>query len=1645
MLKGHKIHEVRLYNSSIGEGEKNAAVDRLNRMGVPTKNPDSKASTSHTNIPLASPLHPFNEGHGKHIRMREENHGRWHHASQNNHEHQGHHGHDGHHAYYSRKDYHLRGRRRNTFHSTSEVAHANFDNEKQEAERELKRYIGGHHRNAVKSVKETQRFASEIQRSLQKKLKKGLKSKLHSAVHKLAITQSKAAKKKTRDMREAFEESQRKLRAKANAEAGYRHRIPHENALVLLGKHEQNLVSPNVRTTENLKKWANENRHTDLDFSYRAGVRNSPQDWFRWDPSLGCGSKKKSNSHHRANLQKYSGIPGPTVPKANRSYYSQSSPLRKTAGRKIKESETESKPQKGKKSSQEGTNKIQERESRNPSALGSNEELQHGAADDLRSNIPMDTPGVHSSDEEELPQSRLQQSSVGLSRLTFTQKFEEKHARAVTLQSPLKNSKTFFALHPSENWIDSSDVQDTQHESFKLQTQWLEKSKYLSTVARQQFTSREHGAHISISARDGRPVTRSGLSGYMIHRLQKGVPVESLSALSRAMESLNPTSHKDGNGEGRLRLELSNIGVGDDLFISLTQALASYSATRVTISGEKNEEDMFSDDSDTEESNSISLDVSGNRISSRGIHALCDSIEKGAQLTKIVLAKNRMSKCGTPLGRLLVNGHNLLCLDLSSSGMSDSTIRNLEAETGKSGKYLKYPMRKLFLSENRLSNISWKCLSSLLLRMPHLRCLDLSANQYSSDGGAQIIQFVAEHFEHLKLFDISRNPIGAGASAVSAPPTTGLALPGVLESEHDEKDYQGEEDSEFGDVPKMRPNVQRKRITAGSAVEYLLKSLHELEHLKLSYCAFTLEEMLCIRNGILASASLLSVHLDGNPKNSFTASLQKQQNLPTQAPDSFQSDAIYKAIRNIQSRQLFMEKDEIEKHTGIDSDALLSANVRNSQASMLEQHVNSTIGKCVARHRAVKLNSCIFTRELGNGDESAEWTEVESCWICENWHAHTILSHGIISASENTFEDYEELRKRISNASQMSDSESEDESTLNGMKSRNIPQRFITCLFPHHRFGNTRCMRPDDGSENASHPRYHFSCKLPLGRSMFFFREPRDKPRDIKMQTSGFGESEKNTDGQELHARGGPTSPPASLSVNSSRSFFVSTNLPIMKAPIWVQRKYGIRIVNFHTMKPLRPAFDSSVHTFLLEDSILHDLSNCSVETLVENENKFHVWRNLSLLNTLDYTVGEDENRVTEIESSIMEVLKLNAGCLISNFLFACCAGPELKDVSTVSSNAFLRCMSMCNAIDNRSVRSHDVETIFRASCKDQWKQKQARGQISVVETDSESSDPFLELSSSKRMSKRKKTSKNLLANARKFPQYLEFDGFLIAIVRLSLLKYSLQCSSEIDAVKRFLRSNMYTCGQLIIQNFREEFLYTPHVYEVLHEHEGLLNTIFQRFCHKFAHEDIERGSLESVSQPKAERIIQKGIHASLEPHEDSRRLNLPEFWDMLITCKIIRDTSTDRRQLSRQEAAWVVRCCLGKRPIRRGLSFPQFLDAVTRVAMILVYRDRFFNDLHVGLENIGAYPDGGAIDQLKLENDEDDWYYSSGSDNSTGPNDATFEREDEAIRSPISEFQAFNSNADSQTKECVDSGILAKSLHHYLIRPFEEFVKVVE
>ena len=97
------------------------------------------------------------------------------------------------------------------------------------------------------------------------------------------------------------------------------------------------------------------------------------------------------------------------------------------------------------------------------------------------------------------------------------------------------------------------------------------KQAYIKTVMRQQKVCKEHGAHYNIDALDNRPATRTGLSGYIAHRLESGLPVEPLKALKRQVgirKNQEAEDEEEEDGENQeTTLDLSSMGISDQLFL----------------------------------------------------------------------------------------------------------------------------------------------------------------------------------------------------------------------------------------------------------------------------------------------------------------------------------------------------------------------------------------------------------------------------------------------------------------------------------------------------------------------------------------------------------------------------------------------------------------------------------------------------------------------------------------------------------------------------------------------------------------------------------------------------------------------------------------------------------------------------------------------------------------------------------------------------------------------------------------------------------------------------------------------------------------------------------------------------------------------
>ena len=146
----------------------------------------------------------------------------------------------------------------------------------------------------------------------------------------------------------------------------------------------------------------------------------------------------------------------------------------------------------------------------------------------------------YQTDEEEEEEDDLEHEHYSklCQRTTHVEKHEHRRKGHFT-------SGRLFQLHADEL---QGTVTDKERKDISKK-EFLEKQKYLLTVMQQQQIHRKKGSHRDVGVLDNRPSTRTGISGYMVHRLEKGLPVEPLNTLTGCY-------HGNG-GDNSVQLELS--------------------------------------------------------------------------------------------------------------------------------------------------------------------------------------------------------------------------------------------------------------------------------------------------------------------------------------------------------------------------------------------------------------------------------------------------------------------------------------------------------------------------------------------------------------------------------------------------------------------------------------------------------------------------------------------------------------------------------------------------------------------------------------------------------------------------------------------------------------------------------------------------------------------------------------------------------------------------------------------------------------------------------------------------------------------------------------------------------------------------------
>jgi hypothetical protein len=269
---------------------------------------------------------------------------------------------------------------------------------------------------------------------------------------------------------------------------------------------------------------------------------------------------------------------------------------------------------------------------------------------------------------------------------------------------------------------------------------------------------------------------------------------------------------------------------------------------------------------------------------------------------------------------------------------------------------------------------------------------------------------------------------------------------------------------------------------------------------------------------------------------------------------------------------------------------------------------------------------------------------------------------------------------------------------------------------------------------------------------------------------------------------------------------------------------------------------------------------------------------------------------------------------------------------------------------------------------------------------------------------------------AAKGPQELKFISFLIAVVRTSLLKYNeFPCA---EAVQKLVDMNLFQAGQIQLEPFRVKWLYSSSTYECLHEHERLINALHRRFSNKHLTKEEQKGKKEEYRRKQRGKKKRKG---KVTQQGSTTRLNLLEFIDLLKATRTIHVSSTgdgDHRQCTRSELTLIFRASSGPDPLPRGLSLPQFLDALARCAMLMAFRDQKAEqqDASECYPHLGVHEHGSAV---------------------------ALEKEGEKYNSSLSdEDKHFEAEPEKRGLDFFATLSLARAIEKYIIPHFEAFTQ---
>ena len=293
------------------------------------------------------------------------------------------------------------------------------------------------------------------------------------------------------------------------------------------------------------------------------------------------------------------------------------------------------------------------------------------------------------------------------------------------------------------------------------------------------------------------------------------------------------------------------------------------------------------------------LDLSGNRLSSKGIGQLFKIINENDKLSKklllVDLSENNLGNQNLDDLIIFLQDSNKSLESLNLYGNligNENTIKICDCL----GRYIEHKLIYLNLGKNNIHDESSSSLCSMLKLCTRLRTLNLSHNWLHNKSGAEIIKVLSSNYE-LKTLDISWNLIGDDLinipsyeelvnSQIKHPDKNfdNFALDEALTSlklklrrnpllppiedknkkEKSDKDKNKNEAVEKQEPKKIPLKPKNPSDFAMALGEYFLNESIDLLHLDISHNNINYVDCKLLSEKIKLNHTLLGIHLDGN-------------------------------------------------------------------------------------------------------------------------------------------------------------------------------------------------------------------------------------------------------------------------------------------------------------------------------------------------------------------------------------------------------------------------------------------------------------------------------------------------------------------------------------------------------------------------------------------------------------------------------------------------------------------------------------------------------------------------------------------------------------------------------------------------------------